>query len=196
MPSTVNRRRRARAGDIPMTSVDHFLSEPLLAGEAAERFHSDRGRLAARHQSWRQNFPAFGVLLDSDGERARALAGNLATEAREIIGIWIAARVEVPQQGVPPPVGDQIAWIEGFCAAWSRKVLASNAFQALEGTPRERFRATFEELMERYCQDAVAYVQGQLEGRHRSAGVAARLAQPVRALGQALHSFFFPRLQR
>jgi hypothetical protein len=178
-----------------MTSVDQFLSEPLLAGEAAERFHSDRDRLAARHQSWRQNFPAFGVLLDSDGERARALAGNLATEAREIIGVWIAARDAGPQQGMPP-VGDQIAWIEGFCAAWSRKVLASDAFEALAGTPRERFRATFEELMERYCQDAVAYVRGQPEGRRRSPGVAARLAQPVRALGQALRSFFFPRLQR
>jgi hypothetical protein len=178
-----------------MASVDRFLSEPLLAGEAAERFHSSRARLGARHRSWRQNFPAFGVLLDSDGERARALAGNLATEAREIIGVWIAARDEVSQQGVPP-VGDQIAWIEGFCAAWSRKVLASDTFEALEGTPRERFRATFDELMERYCQDAVSHVRGRPEGPGRSAGFAARLARPARALGKTLHSFFFPRLQR
>lgn len=75
-----------------MRTVDEFLEKPLLADESAESFRQSRVKVTTRHRNWRANFPAFALLLDSDEERARALAGNYATEARETIGAWLAAR--------------------------------------------------------------------------------------------------------
>ena len=59
-----------------MTSIEHLLSANLLDEGAAQTFHQSRQRVTARHADWRANFPAIGLLLDSDEDRAHALAGN------------------------------------------------------------------------------------------------------------------------
>ncbi len=178
-----------------MGDIDRFLSAPLLDNDAAAEFDRGRRRVIARQRSWRKNFPAIGLLLDSDEDRAHALAGNYATEAREVVGVWlsllggdasdVAAREE------------RAEWVEGFWRAWRQHVCATEVYRRLENGdggsvgPRERFTLVFEDLSERYCAEAVAYVR---EGRKRSAksSLLTRLTVPLRAVGRAVGGFFFP----
>ena len=178
-----------------MGGIERFLSAPLLDDDAAAEFDRGRGRVIERQRSWRQNFPAIGLLLDSDEERAHALAGNYATEAREIVGVWlsllggdasdVAAREE------------RAEWVEGFWRAWRQHVFATGAYRRLEdgdggsAGPRERFTLVFEDLSARYCAEAVAYVR---EGRRRplEPSLLTRLTAPLRAVGRGVGGFFFP----
>ncbi len=178
-----------------MGDIDRFLSAPLLDNIAAAEFGRGRERVIERQRSWRRNFPAVGVLLDSDEERAYALAGNYATEAREIVGVWlsllggdasdVAAREE------------RAKWVEGFWRTWCQHVWATEDYQRLENGdggsvgPRERFTLVFDELSARYCAEAVAYVR---EERKRSVepSLLTRLTAPLRAVGRGVGGFFFP----
>jgi hypothetical protein len=173
-----------------MGDLDRLLSENLLEGAAAPAFHQHRARLAQRHGNWRKNFPAFGLLLDSDEERARALAGNFATEAREIVGVWLSAQASAP----PSETGieERVAWIEGFWSAWRAEVFGTADFARLEQAPRRRFTTIFDDLMERSRDDAVAFVRdGGAQGSERRT-ILGRATAPLRALGRALEGFFFP----
>lgn len=178
-----------------MGDIDRFLSAPLLDDDAVAEFDRGRERVIARQRSWRQNFPAIGLLLESDEERAYALAGNYATEAREIVDVWlsllggdasdVAAREE------------RAKWVEGFWRTWRQQVFATEDYQRLENGdggsvgPRERFTLVFEDLSTRYCAEAVACVR---EGRKRSVdpSLLARLTVPLRAVGRGIGGFFFP----
>lgn len=177
-----------------MKDVAHFISEPLLVADAARAFHRRRKRVAARHQSWRKNFPAVGLLLDSDEDRAQALAGNYATEARETVGVWLATLEEGAAADVG--VGEQIAWIEGFWDAWRRQVLATDDYDRLEEGPRQRFDAIFDDLTERFRDDAVLFVRDGDAREPEGPTLAARLTAPLRALAGALEGFFFPSVKR
>ena len=137
-----------------MGDIDRFLSAPLLDNDAATTFDRGRARVIERQRSWRRNFPAIGLLLDSDEERAHALAGNYATEAREVVGVWLSL------------LGDDVSdvaareeraeWVEGYWHAWRRYVCTTEAYQQLEngaggtGGPRERFTLVFDDLSGRY----------------------------------------------
>jgi len=137
-----------------MGDIDRFLSAPLLDNDAATTFDRGRERVIERQRSWRRNFPAIGLLLDSDEERAHALAGNYATEAREVVGVWLSL------------LGDDVSdvaareeraeWVEGYWHAWRRYVCTTEAYQQLEngaggtGGPRERFTLVFDDLSGRY----------------------------------------------
>ncbi len=178
-----------------MGDIDRFLSAPLLDNAAAAEFGRGRERVIGRQRSWRQNFPAIGLLLDSDEERAHALAGNYATEAREIVGVWLsllgndASDVAAREK--------RAEWVEGFWRAWRQHVCATEAYRRLENGdagsvgPRERFTLVFEDLSTRYCAEAVAYVR---EGGKRSVepSLLTRITAPLRAVGRGVGGFFFP----
>ncbi len=177
-----------------MGDVDRLLSENLLEGEAARAFHQHRARLAQRHANWRKNFPAFGLLLDSDRERAQALAGNYVTEARETVGIWLSAQESALSSETG--IEERVAWIEGFWNAWRAEVFDTADFAGLEEGPRRRFTTIFDELMERFCDGAVAFVRdGGAQGSEPRT-VLARTTAPLRALGRAIEAFFFPSVRR
>ncbi len=177
-----------------MGDVDHLLSENLLEGTAARAFHKHRARLAQRQASWRKNFPAFGLLLDSDEERAQALAGNFATEARETVGVWLSAQESAPS--LETGIEERVAWIEGFWSAWRAQVFGAAEFTVLEEAPRRCFITLFDDLMERFRDDAVAFVRdGGAEGSERRS-ILDRATVPLRALGRAIEGFFFPSVRR
>jgi hypothetical protein len=177
-----------------MGAVDRLNAEPLLEGEAAREFDRSRGRVASRHRSWRESFPAIGLLLDSDEDRAQALAGNYATEARETVGVWLSAFESAPEEDIP--VEARVAWIEGFWEAWRQDVYAGDDFGGLEEGPRLRFVSVFDELSERFRGAAVDFVR---EGRSRKADkptIMQRLTAPFRAAAKAAKGFFFPSVGR
>lgn len=170
------------------------LSENLLEGAAARAFHEHRARLVERHANWRKNFPAFGLLLDSDEERAQALAGNFVTEARETVGVWLSA-----QQSASPSetcIEERVAWIEGFWSAWRAEVFSGADFAALEEGPRRCFTTIFDELMERFRDDAVAFVRDGGARRSELRPFLYRATAPLRTLGRAIEGFFFPSVRR
>ncbi len=177
-----------------MGDVDRFLSENLLDGEAARAFHKHRARLAQRHADWRKNFPAFGLLLDSEEERARALAGNFATEARETVGVWLSAQESA--LSFETAIEERVAWIEGFWSAWRAEVFGAADFARLEQGPRQRFTTIFDDLMERARDDAVGFVRdGGAQGSARRTFLAGATA-PLGALARAIKAFFFPSVRR
>ncbi len=178
-----------------MRNIDSFLSMPLLDDVAAAEFDSGRERVIQRHQSWRQNFPAIGLLLDSDEERAHALAGNYATEAREIVGVWLSALGS--DTSAVSTQEERVEWVEGFWCAWRQQVFETEAYQELKSGDdsstgsQERFELVFEDLSIRYCAEAVAYVR---KGRKRlgAPSLLAQLIAPLRAIGRVINGFFFP----
>lgn len=177
-----------------MTNVDQLLAEHLLNGEAARAFRDSRARVAQRHANWRANFPAFGALLDGDEERAQALAGNLATEARETVGVWLSSQ-EV-EEATDADDEQLAAWIEGFWSAWRARVFERAEVEALAGPSRERFERVFDDLMNRFRDEAVRFV---LEGGLQPPpppSMLSRLAAPLRACGRGLRDFFFPSVRR
>jgi hypothetical protein len=177
-----------------MGDVGRLLSENLLEGAAARAFHKQRAGVARRHANWRENFPAVGLLLDSDEERAQALAGNLATEAREIVGVWLSA-----QESAPPSdtgIEERVAWVEGFWSAWRADAFDAADLAVLEEGPRRRFTTIFDDLMERFRDDAVAFVRDGGAQGSKPRPILGRATAPLRALARAIESFFFPSVRR
>lgn len=177
-----------------MGDVDRLLSENLLEGAAARAFHEHRARLAQRQADWRKNFPAFGLLLDSDQERAQALAGNFATEARETVGVWLSAQESTPLSETG--IEERVAWIEGFWSAWRAEVFGTADFAVLEEGPRRRFTTMFDDLMERFRDDAVAFVRDGGAQRSERRPILSRTTAPLRAMARAIEGFFFPSVRR
>jgi len=176
-----------------MRTVDDFLEEPLLDNGPAESFRRSRARVATRHRGWRANFPAIALLLDSDGERARALAGNYATQARETVGGWLAAHDASSDPAVlASRAGDYASWIEGYWDAWRRQVLSGDDFTGLDDVPRENFMEVFDDLMERFRDDAVAHVRTGPSSTASGGALVGALLRPWRAVGRGLRAFFFP----
>ena len=178
-----------------MGNINRFLSMPLLDNVAAAEFDSGCDRVIQRHQSWRENFPAIGLLLDTDEERAHALAGNYATEAREIVGVWLSVLgSDTPAVATQE---ERVEWVEGFWCAWRQHVFETEAYQELKSgndsstASQERFTLVFEDLSTRYCAEAVAYVRN---GRKRleAPSLLAQFIAPLRAIGRVIEGFFFP----
>lgn len=173
-----------------MTSIERLLEQNFLDGDAQRAFDEGRARVSQRHANWRANFPALGALLDSDEDRAQALAGNYATEAREIVGVWLSA------QESAPPVGDdveaRVTWVEQYWSAWRTRVLDGPDVATLEGAARDRFTGVFDELMVRFRDEAAAYVRDGGSGGEPASSFGARLMAPLRALARAVEGFFFP----
>jgi len=178
-----------------MGNINWFLSRPLLDDAAAAEFDFGCKRIVQRHQSWRQNFPAVGLLLDSDEERAHALAGNYATQAREIVGVWLS--VLDSDASAVATREERVEWVEGFWHAWRQHVFATEAYQNLERgddsstRSQERFTLVFEDLSTRSCAEAVAYVRKRRK-RSKVPSLLAQFTAPLRAIGRIIEGFFFP----
>jgi hypothetical protein len=181
-----------------MTEVDRLLAQNLLDGAAARAFEDSRSRVAQRHAHWRANFPAIGALLDSDVERAQALAGNHATEARETVGVWLSAQEAEPPAEAPveADLDEQARWVSDFWEAWRARVFADDDVAALEGPARERFIQVFDDLMTRFRDEAMEFVRhgGALQATEPA--WTERVAAPFRALARGIESFFFPSVRR
>lgn len=177
-----------------MGDVDRLLAENLLEGAAARAFHKQRARLAQRQANWRKNFPAFGLLLDSDQERAQALAGNFATEARETVGVWLSAQESAPRSETG--IEERVAWIEAFWSAWRAEVFGAADFAVLAEEPRRRFTTIFDDLMERSRDNAVAFVRDGGAQASERRPILDRATAPLRTLGRAIEGFFFPSVRR
>lgn len=177
-----------------MGAVDRYLSEPLLVGESAREFHRNRERVAARHGAWRANFPSIGLLLDTDEDRAQALAGNYATQARETVGVWLSAFEADAATDIE--VEDRVEWVEGFWEAWRRWVTETDDYHGLADGARLRFDSIFDDLGERFRADAVSFVRGGVGGGADEASFGSRLAAPLRWIGRSVEGFFFPSVKR
>ncbi len=176
-----------------MRTVDDFLAKPFLDEGQAESFRRSREQVRARHQNWRANFPAFALLLDSEEERARALAGNYATEARETVTAWLAARDASPGPAFgSAPSEEWASWLEGYWATWRTEVRSGEDFTSLDDAPREQFMKVFDDLMERFRDEAVAHVRTAPPRPMTGGAVTVALLRPWRAAGRGLRAFFFP----
>jgi len=173
-----------------MGAIDSYLSEPLLDGTAAQEFRRGHAQVSARHRAWRENFPAIGLLLDTDEDRAQALAGNYATEARETVEVWLSVFDADPSPDVD--VEDCVRWIEGLWDAWRAWVFESEDFVRLDEGPRRRFVTIFDDLSGRFRVDAVTVVRDNAERGSESPSIAERLSAPLRAIGRVVRGFFFP----
>ena len=181
-----------------MGNIDRLLAAPLFDEDTAAEFARRRARVIARHRSWRHNFPAVGLLLGTDEERAHALAGNYATEAREVVGVWLSL---VDDDDVDADARDQrAAWVAGFWRAWRDDVLGSDDFRKLDGVdgntgPRDSFMLVFDDLSSRFCAEAVAYAR---QGRppQPEPSFWGRLTAPLRAVAGGIGGFFFPTVRR
>ncbi len=173
-----------------MDAIDRYVSEPLLEGEAAHEFRRGHEKVAARHRTWRENFPAIGLLLDTDEDRAQALAGNYATEARETVEVWLEVFDAGPSHDVD--VEDRVQWIEGLWDAWREWVFESEDFGRLAEGPRRRFLTVFDDLCGRFRVDAVASVRAGGGPLAAGPSLTDRLSAPIRAIGRAVQGFFFP----
>ena len=176
-----------------MRTPEQFLSAPLVDEAAAAEFQVQCRRVMNRHRGWRANFPAFAVLLDTDEERSHALAGNYSTEARETIGVWLAAQDQRRNQGAAVVAEEElVAWLEGYLAAWRRQVLDTAAVTGLEGDARVRFLRVFNDLQRRAGDEALNYLrQAEAAGPDRLSLMRA-LLRPFRAVARGLQRFFFP----
>jgi hypothetical protein len=177
-----------------MRSVDELLENNLLDDAAARDFADSRARVSQRHANWRANFPAIGALLDNDEERAQALAGNYATEAREIVGVWLSTQQE--HAPVPAPLDARIGWVDEFWRAWRARVLDGDDFAALQEAPRERFTRVFDELSARFREDATGWLRDGGGSGEPEMSLAQRLTAPLRAVARAFEGFFFPSVRR
>ena len=173
--------------------LEELLSDPLLDPDVVADFRRQCERVAARHSGWRRNFPAFSGLLDTDVERAHALAGNYATEGRETVGVWLAVQQDQGDDwSRRRPVEELQQWIEAYLAAWREQVLVVPDVAALEGGPRERFLLILDDLLERGRAEAAAYVGDAAAGPRSRKGGMALIAWPIRALARAVRRFFDP----
>lgn len=177
-----------------MKSVDELLENNLLDDAAAREFAASRARVSQRHADWRANFPAIGALLDNDEERAQALAGNYATEAREIVGVWLSTQQE--HAPVQAPLDARIGWVEDFWRAWRARVFDGNDVDALEDGPCERFTRVFDELSVRFCEDATGWLRDGGGSGEPEISLAQRLTAPLRSVVRAVEGFFFPSVRR
>lgn len=176
-----------------MNTPEQFLSQPLVDDAAAEDFRAQCRRVTSRHRGWRASFPSFAVLLDTDEERAHALAGNYATEARETIGVWLAAQDQRRNQGTVAVAEEElVAWLEGYLAAWRRQVLDTPGIAALEGGPQQRFLTVFDDLQRRAGAEALEYVRRAEAAGPDKPSLADALLHPFRAVARGLQQFFFP----
>ncbi len=65
-----------------------------LRPEARERFVRKRQEIHRRYRAWRLSMPSLDTLFDDDRHRAKALAGNLATELEAALMAWVRALQE------------------------------------------------------------------------------------------------------
>ncbi len=176
-----------------MHTPEEFLSQPLVDEAVAEEFRVQWRRVASRHRGWRANFPAFAVLLDTDEERAHALAGNYSTEARETIGVWLAAQDQRRNQGaLAVTEEDLMAWLKGYLAAWRRQVLDTADVAVLDSGSRERFLRVFNDLQQRAGDEALSYLHRAKAAGPDKPSLVGALLRPFRAVAWGLQRFFFP----
>jgi len=177
-----------------MKSVDELLEHNLLDDAAAREFADGRARVSQRHANWRANFPAIGALLDTDEERAQALAGNYATEAREIVGVWLSAQQE--HAPVQAPLDARLEWVDDFWRAWRARVFDGDDFGALQDRSRQRFTRVFDELTARFHEDASGWLRDGGGSGEPKVSLTQRVTAPLRALARAVEGFFFPSVRR
>lgn len=175
----------------PPPEVDALPLEADLEGEAAERFAERRKRIAARYGRWRANFAAVEMLMETEVERATAMAGNYCTEAEAVLVAWLETRAEAAGGALPP--GEVVACrrrMDELVRQWSRAALAHGPRSSWEREARDQFSVVVGELMPRARQRAEVRLSElvRLPGR--------RWLRPLRRLGRAvrraLAGFFDP----
>ena len=131
-----------------------------LMGEPAQLFIERRRRIAVRYSSWRRNLPALESLLETEEEKAKALAGNLATEARAILQAWVTTQVEAEGGRLrSSDLASLSTWIDEFWQQWHRAALTEASHQSWDEETHEFFEDVLTDLGER----ARCRAKGQLK---------------------------------
>ncbi len=190
----------------------------LLSATAAGDFERRRDEVGARHRQWRATVGLMDVLYDGDAHRAKALAGNLATEARGVLMAWCAvlsasdsasggreaggsssATLPEIRAAMQAFVGD---WREAARAladaeAWESPEVIEPATSGRTHESRpELFDEVLDDLLDRAEREAATRLE-QVRGAHGAAsGTGAAALEPLRRLalliGRAWQRVFEP----
>ena len=174
----------------PVRDLDELLADCMLDDQGRADFAHRRDEIIARYGGWRHNFPSFAVLLDSETERAEALAGNYATQGHATIEAWADLQIALNAGRIDPSaLGRLEAWIDDYLVSWRLRVRSEVDFGDRE-EPDQSFREVFDDLLEK----ARTRTKAQL---NEAAAVpkqrwTAMMLLPLAWLGSLLRRAFFP----
>ncbi len=163
-----------------------------LEGDEQEQFRRLRRRIGQRQADWRRSMGSLGPLFDDEAHRAKALAGNLATELSQVLEVWARLQSEHrrPTARDLPPL---LAWVAEVSARWQ---LEATRYIALEGWDHEAaevFNGFLGEICERSVDRASQRLRDADPVRVRGRGSWGMPGRWVKALGAALGRLFHPR---
>ena len=144
-----------------------------------------RSQVGRRHAAWRTGMPAIGELFDDEAHRAKALAGNLATE----LGDVLRGTVEIDPAALLSR-DRPAAWGVDCCRDWLAALEDAGA-QSLSGEhARAVYCAILVQLVEREHGRAVELARSRrLDGVARSSHVFSRA---IGWIGAGVRRFFDP----
>ena len=148
-----------------------------LDRRAAEVFES-RCRVArGRYDTWRRNFGALDAFMETDADRGKAIAGNLATEAQAVMMTWVRAWVEANDGRLGKErARDLRGRLEEFVPRWRSAAarVGREYYRSNEG--RRVFEAVLDDLLERGLEradESIAAASGNVRNPVLQGGLAA-----------------------
>lgn len=174
--------------------LEECLEAGGLEGESAAAFERARRRIEKHHDRWRHDFPSYASLLDDDVQRAQALAGSYAAEARDTLEVWADARVDEAGGRIGsermPELED---WMDRYARAWKAAVRDGIDLDPWEGPARERFRDVLDDIVA--AGRAAAATRLEEAAATPAAGWRGWLGplwRPLAALGRGVRAIFLP----
>ncbi len=134
---------------------------------------------------------SLGPLFDDEAHRAKALAGNLATELSQILEVWTRLRIRRPPAA--RELQPLLAWLEDLSARWQLEGRRYLAVEGWDGQAAEVFDGFLEEICARAISRAAERLQSAEPVRNRDAR---RWQLPGRLIGaivDAVARVFHPR---
>lgn len=165
--------------------LDGLLAPPVGLGDGALReWLAMRDRAARRHDHWRRSLPAIEPLFDDEVHRARALAGNLATELGDVLRG--TARI------APSAILDGEAaaeWLVASCRSWQVSLRGVEIVGSDDPEAVEFFDAMLAQLVERERDRALEVARDRVAAAAPEPSVLRRF---LRIVAVPLRRFFRP----
>lgn len=137
-----------------------------------------------RHARWRASVPAIESLFDDASHRAKALAGNLATELGDVLRGTARIAPEAVVDGTAPA-----EWLVASCRDWKHALRGGELVQEAGPHAVELFDAMLEQLVDRERDRAIEEARRQVPG---GGGQEGRLRRIVQRLLRPVARFFRP----